>query len=732
MLFGGKLASFLVCDTCKKVSVTYEDFNDLSLSIKPEDYVKERKRDRFKLLAQKLRLRPKELDVSAAMAGIIPVQRSSSVPVTPARRSMDTLPHDPEPPVNVDHRRRSFDTHGGTDEANEERTARDVVKDLANTIKGSEEAVEIDEDLEVGAAEHKDPKATGRVEFAELSKDDNGQERRADGEHKKEKDDAWGKLGRRISVSMGMSKKDKRMSRSKDRGLKAKHLKDDASSRVPSEERAPRIPIRSAADSGSELGDVSDVAKSRGISPSPAPSPLSSPAFINPVGPFPNIRRSSGLALADKLSKPMTRLPKPSKEEIAYMRQVLADVHPSSHNTFSMLHQALSGGNSSSPNLSTAPTTAQALLVKLGHLPGIEECLRLFTAVELMDGENMVGCHRCWKIANGTYKPHNHVDSQEADGEESEDSSQDDRVLDISKDAINAQRDEEHGEDIQTSSPDSPGYVMVSSSSTPSFPRSASSSSLFLHDTTSVPSAPTTMQSHTEDEGKQQPRSSSAEETVTTYGGMPIPFISTTAPDTPVPSAPATARVSSDVSAVRDLAASLLSPATKRHRRRRKASGLDESTDSSGNESYDSASDISGDASAYSDASSVASPSASPTVSPRTSLEKLRESVAALRPPNDTTPSGSSTSPARKVPHSQQVIMRRTFKRYLIAVPPPILVVHLKRFQQISKNNPYAMAFSGGFKKLDDFVAFPEYLDLKPFLAPKKEDFGLGKKKRQE
>jgi len=37
------------------------------------------------------------------------------------------------------------------------------------------------------------------------------------------------------------------------------------------------------------------------------------------------------------------------------------------------------------------------------------------------------------------------------------------------------------------------------------------------------------------------------------------------------------------------------------------------------------------------------------------------------------------------------------------------------------------MSFSSGFKKLEDYVAFPEYLDLTPFLAPKKEDFGLRK-----
>ena len=65
-------------------------------------------------------------------------------------------------------------------------------------------------------------------------------------------------------------------------------------------------------------------------------------------------------------------------------------------------------------------------------------------------------------------------------------------------------------------------------------------------------------------------------------------------------------------------------------------------------------------------------------------------------------------------------------KRYLIATPPPVLVIHLKRFQQLTKS-PF-LSFSHGFKKLDDYVTFPEYLDLTPFLAPKKEDYGLGKK----
>lgn len=72
------------------------------------------------------------------------------------------------------------------------------------------------------------------------------------------------------------------------------------------------------------------------------------------------------------------------------------------------------------------------------------------------------------------------------------------------------------------------------------------------------------------------------------------------------------------------------------------------------------------------------------------------------------------------------------YKRYLIAKPPPILVIHLKRFQQLSKT--HAVSFSSGFKKLDDFVTFPEFLDVAPFLAPHREDFagpkrGAGKRK---
>jgi ubiquitin carboxyl-terminal hydrolase 16/45 len=82
-------------------------------------------------------------------------------------------------------------------------------------------------------------------------------------------------------------------------------------------------------------------------------------------------------------------------------------------------------------------------------------------------------------------------------------------------------------------------------------------------------------------------------------------------------------------------------------------------------------------------------------------------------------------SPRRSgLPRSKQVIYRRALKRYLIARPPPILVIHLKRFQQVSKST---ITMFGNLKKLDDYVSFPEVLDIRPFLAPKKEDYGLGR-----
>ncbi|KIP03560.1 hypothetical protein PHLGIDRAFT_130077 [Phlebiopsis gigantea 11061_1 CR5-6] len=709
MLFGGQLASILVCDTCKKVSVTYEDFNDLSLSIKPEDYVKSRKRDRFKQIAKKLRLKPKDDETKSSG------HRSSSVPASPARRSMDPPPHEEEPPLNIDHRRRSFDhiVDPSTQDDNRETAASaksPADNDETKAMPPQPLPAAQDADVELGRMS----RTPTHITFSDtvMGKDKSESE-------SKDKD-AWAKLSRRISVSMGMSKKDKRQSRSRERNWKSWNSKDSDASRAPSEERPP--PISAArlsathVENSSDVTDLSDIPRSRAFTPSPITSPSSTPP-PNIYNSLPNLTRHSGLPMAEKHSKP-TRPPKPSREETAYLRRLLADVH-AGPGTFTMLQQALSGGSQNGSVPSSPVMTAQALLAKLGHMPGIEECLRLFTAVEILDGENMVGCHRCWKIANGTYKPRR-IDDEKDDSEDSAESP----VLVSDADVLAAQMSQRP---TRESSPDTQGRV--SPVSTTFISGSAASSSLFLHETASISSAPTTFQS-VPPEIRPLPISTvlpipsppkTPDPPVESYVGLPIPSISTTIePDSPG-SAPPTARPPSipipALNGANMSSSSLVPPRIKKRRPSRQGRGNDDS-DISSDDGYDSSSS-SDDESGISDASSVASTAPSPSGSRSTSPDA----------PHRNRPNSAQHINERKVPKSQQVIMRRTFKRYLVAVPPPILVVHLKRFQQISKSNPYAMAFSSGFKKLDDFVAFPEYMDLAPFLTPRKEEFGLGRKR---
>ena len=83
----------------------------------------------------------------------------------------------------------------------------------------------------------------------------------------------------------------------------------------------------------------------------------------------------------------------------------------------------------------------------------------------------------------------------------------------------------------------------------------------------------------------------------------------------------------------------------------------------------------------------------------------------------------------KKLPRAPKpVIMRPAYKCYLIASPLPVLVFHLNQFQPITKT--HLISSSHGSKKPDDYVTFPDYPDLTPFLAPRKEDYGLGKMDR--
>jgi hypothetical protein len=80
----------------------------------------------------------------------------------------------------------------------------------------------------------------------------------------------------------------------------------------------------------------------------------------------------------------------------------------------------------------------------------------------------------------------------------------------------------------------------------------------------------------------------------------------------------------------------------------------------------------------------------------------LSRSTSPATPPPDAT--------ARTRSRTGEKILTKGFKRFLVYSYPEILVIHLKRFQQVG--------MSGRTRKVEDSVSFSEILDLEPFIAP--------------
>jgi hypothetical protein len=791
MLFGGKLESFIVCERCKHVSHTFEDFNDLSLSIKPEDYARERKRDRIKSLAAKLKFR------SGAPPGLgaVDMVRSSSVPPSPMRRSSEvpgdaTDSDEPELVANSSvPRRRSIDMtpiappEGGgiigegsqiaaplprrpdnssalrLDEVGVQGPQIEVTGDGIPTPNPSVQQQQKDNvalvvDAMDASPQAEDKKLREHVEFSEAEKPEKK-------EREKKEEDSWTKIGRRLSM-LGRSGKDKdRKSRSQERarpvslGLlpekrPASALSDGGS------DASGGMPPRRALSPGPDLEKQTQRQSGDLLSPRPSstePPRTASPALsigsagsasATPTAPNqrPDIRRlSSSLASVllsdkDKGSRPIKPY-KPSKDESEYMRRILADVAGPSANPFAIFRAPQHGASAPGAHPSTGSTAAgpQNLWSKLAQLTTIEECLRLFTSVEVLDGENMVGCHRCWKIEQGLYHPRKEMSDASSSDSEHENDDENNEV------AVNQTSDSEYVKVRHPSDPGS-GSTPVAASSSP-----VPSSSTTLIDSTSTGSSSGTDEVAIIPGSQARPRSlpipvpakQANIEEVGTYGGQPIPSISTTAPDSPAPTpfetSPSTAKPGSAHSTSQSLVSSvpvsssrdsLRAPKNRRHRQGINNAGQDVSEDSEPASADSSDTEETNSTYTYSDVSPLASPMASPNAS-QERLSQDRTNGAATATELEHTPRAKPKRETKhKVPRSKQVILRRSFKRYLISTPPPVLVIHLKRFQQTSKVP--ALSFSSGFKKLDDYVAFPEYLDLTPFLAPKREDFGLRSK----
>ncbi|KAF9260553.1 peptidase C19, ubiquitin carboxyl-terminal hydrolase 2 [Marasmius fiardii PR-910] len=798
MLFGGRLTSVLVCQKCKNISHTFEDFNDLSLSIKAEDYAKERKIDRLKKLAKKMGLGrsgtlkpsvisgpetttqetrvvsepilqtpvPKQgaltVDVAAVhnAAGAAGGLRPSSVPPTPS-------PH-------VEYQEPPFVTESGR--------RRSLVNLSPRTPDIS--AASDTEDGDVVFVHHEvSTPLTPEDRKIEFAKEPEREDKRKAGGK------GWSeKLGRRLSLGLGRSAsvKDKEKRRSRSRGDKERHpplsktptLESSAESigpeiRLSPPASPPHIRQQASEDQNGDLdatikphdrgkqqtgSDVTEDGKLKdqispplqnNVSPSAASSSVSLPKF-------PNIQRS-------KSPKP----PKPSKGETEYLRQILADVTTSTYNFPNLPgFHTNSNGVQSNSSLPSSPHANASWFLKLGlPLPSVEECLKMFTAVEVLDGENMVGCRRCWKIANGCYQPKTGKgvhDNERDDGDESDDEEQErQEPFSGSVAGTEAQRRPSVSSSTTSHTPATPssvsspsvntyGYTSTSKSTSfsslsslnSSVPGTASTSDTDLVNLSHRASKPlpppplTSLRSHSHG-----PLSSVNPHPPPTSNHLPLISTSDGSVEVPLHS-PLTARPncvpmrSCSYNAINndhynhqssapytqphstDSQESLLSIPSQRSR---KISSSSRSSISTTEDETSEDEDLESDASA---SQTVSMTSTTSTSASANSPLHHSSAISASSTSNHTT--GAQQPPSKKTKTPKPTIMRPAYKRYLIAIPPPILVIHLKRFQQISKMA--MMSFSSGFKKLDDYVAFPEYLDLSPFLAPKKEDFGLGKK----
>ncbi|KAI6007873.1 peptidase C19, ubiquitin carboxyl-terminal hydrolase 2 [Pisolithus marmoratus] len=702
MLFGGKLTSILVCQTCKHVSHT--------LSIKAEDYMKERKRDRIKQLAKKLRNIS-----SSALAATPPVQRSSSVPATPARDSLDS------PKVSESPRRRSIDLaevkvqvqstgeekQGGADA---DPIVTPIIPDLPVAVAGPpiSEPAESIPITEPSVAMLLQESASVRVS-SETSKVSGGE--------KKNKDDGWVKLSRRISATVGLSRNSRESSRTQREEKKGKNSSSPKPSSRPTEEPvAPRA-------STSVTSTHEDVNFSGSPSTSMEREPTPSSMFlvneklqVQLAGAGMKRSLSTNQKCTGNLpefAKPSPkrhkqRPPKPSAEEAAYLRDVLADIHPQNiTRPFSFFRQ-------SKEQIAANSGGFQGTFLKFGQLGGIEECLRLFTSVEVLDGENMVRCRRCWKIAHGVYKPSSTRSVQGSDSWT--DSDDDDTDYIVHPSSCSPSR---HDLEVISAELGSP-VSRLATTGTPSKNQDTRiDDTSHMNTDISLPNFATKTSKPPPPVLQLNDCAALDDTQFPSQQDMVVPSISTAVPQsshsvkTARPTASRRSTTSSFVTrfslATASLKGTSLNAPFDRHRRDRDRIS-DSATESDG------VSEDSDMIYVCSDISSAASPAFSRSVS--------QEHLESISQPLHDTPSKIKRDNC-DIPRPKQVLMRPAYKRYLIATPPPILVIHLKRFQQSSKTP--VTSFASSFKKLDDYISFPEYLDLTPYLAPKREDYFVTK-----
>jgi hypothetical protein len=306
------------------------------------------------------------------------------------------------------------------------------------------------------------------------------------------------------------------------------------------------------------------------------------------------------------------------KNRQAYLAQILAD-SSAKPNPLALLKSASlapsgSQGENSSGSSNWLKFNPQG--------PNLIDCLRQFTTVEALDGENMVGCSRCWKAANPDYE----VLSEESESESSSSSSESSCESEDSPSSRTGS--------IRAIIPKKRRSARISES-TASNDHSITSYSEASSSVASTSTFPSSVAASLETESSSNGNG--------LYGGHPIPSISTTSPAEPS-NGPSEISKPGRESRVQSTTASgnslYLTPSSspRDSLKRLNSSASSGGEESEGNVSVANASELS--------------------LSPSANRRKGKLKVA--RP---------------RIPKSQRVLLRRAYKRYLIAVPPPVLVI---------------------------------------------------------
>lgn len=651
LLFCGKLASMVVCEGCKKVSHTYEDFYDISLSLRDDaNNPKSRKRDRLRSMADRWRRATQGrtiMDRKSAAAATAAAAGSNSITPVGTPRYSETEVSDADSSAVKSKKSASLLSPDG---ARFQLRARSMRKSGGRHEKlGATSGSEMEPDFPDMASLSLAPTSASRsyIDSAPASAgEDNGDTR----------------TGTRVARMLG--------------SVATATSAADISSR----ETSPQPPLghRSAAGTRPPLRPTKSTSRqsayiARIMADDAASSHTDPAASRRAAAPSPLL--DAVVAAAAAQGKPLH----------GFFRSVGAEArHRDPAAEFE-------------PNPASQGAKRRLKMREQQSTTGLIASLRHFTSVEVLDGDNSFACKNCWRLAN---PPDAHereqirrrrrrkgVTAAEVDDEEGSEPSSD------------GESDGEGAEDKPATTQASAAVgdeTLPSRSTSNGISTSASQSTLASSSVDSILTG------------------SSASHP--SLQRSDVPTISMTSADASIDDVKAGTQNSHIDSVGQGLASALTTPASN-------GSNGQVMQQKRGSESS-----LSSIEAAVRDGDRLA-PNNGYETGTETDMSGfstgMDESNASTGEGTDTEAENSSSKRSRTAEpsgpkRSAQSLPRRALKRYLIASAPPVLIFHLKRFQATGRGFVSGLA---GFKKIDDQVTFPEYLDITPWLAPPREEY---------